>query len=104
MTSDAILRIFLARHLSTLVYYPVIIILVPNQYIAFLKIPNIVISIMTSYFKTSTEIYLVVVQFLKKQTKPVLLVLTLLLILFPLLVELPDVENDATWQFRDILG
>ena len=104
MTSDAILRIFLARHLSTLVYYPVIIILVPNQYIAFLKIPNIVISIMTSSFETSTEIYLVVVQFLKKRTKPVLLVLTLLLILFPLLVELPDVANDATWQFRDILG
>ena len=104
MTSDAILRIFLARHLSTLVYYPVIIILVPNRYIAFLKIPNIVISIMTSSFETSTEIYLVVVQFLKKQTKPVLLVLTLLLILFPLLVELPDVANDATWQFRDILG
>ena len=59
---------------------------------------------MTSSFETSTEIYLVVVQFLKKQTKPVLLVLTLLLILFPLLVELPDVANDATWQFRDILG
>ena len=104
MTSDAILRIFLARHLSTLVYYPVIIILVPNRYITFLKIPNIVISIMTSSFETSTEIYLVVVQFLKKRTKPVLLVLTLLLILFPLLVELPDVANDATWQFRDILG
>ena len=86
-------------------YYPVIIILVPNLYIAFFKIPNIVISIMTSSFETSTEIYLVVVQFLKKeQTKPVLLVLTLLLILFPLLVELPDVANDATWQFRDILG
>ena len=104
MTSDAILRIFLARHLSTLVYYPVIIILVPNRYIAFFKLPNIVIPIMTSSFETSTEIYLVVVQFLKKQTKPVLLVLTLLLILFPLLVELPDVANDATWQFRDILG
>ena len=85
-------------------YYPVIIILVTNRYIAFLKIPNIVISIMTSSFETSTEIYLVVVQFLKKRTKPVLLVLTLLLILFPLLVELPDVANDATWQFRDILG
>ena len=85
-------------------YYPVIIILVTNRYIAFLKIPNIVISIMTSSFEASTEIYLVVVQFLKKRTKPVLLVLTLLLILFPLLVELPDVANDATWQFRDILG
>ena len=95
----------MARHLSTLVNYPAIIILVPNLYIAFFKIPNIVISIMTSSFETSTEIYLVVVQFLKKeQTKPVLLVLTLLLILFPLLVELPDVANDATWQFRDILG
>ena len=51
--SDAILRIILARHLYM---YPVII-LVPNRYIAFFKIPNIILLLSNDVLSMSADIF-----------------------------------------------